>query len=74
MKLTYCSTGQSVRREAVQLQLWSNSEFESQFYQVKMKQVKKRRQIPHSITYMWNLKYGTNEPIYGTEILIESGT
>ena len=25
MKLTYCSTGQSVRREAVQLQLWSNN-------------------------------------------------
>ena len=21
----------------------------------------------HIITYMWNLKYGTNEPIYKTE-------
>ena len=25
------------------------------------------RQIPHDITYMWNLKYGTNEPTYETE-------
>ena len=25
------------------------------------------RQIPYNITYMWNLKYGTNEPIYRTE-------
>ena len=27
----------------------------------------KKRQIPHDITYMWNLKYDTNEPIYKTE-------
>ena len=25
------------------------------------------RQIQYDITYMWNLKYGTNEPIYETE-------
>ena len=25
------------------------------------------RQIPYDITYMWNLKYGTNEPIYEKE-------
>ena len=24
----------------------------------------KERQIPYDITYMWNLKYGTNEPNY----------
>ena len=24
--------------------------------------------MPYDITYMWNLKYGTNEPIYKTEI------
>ena len=24
-------------------------------------------QIPCNITYMWNLRYGTNEPIYKTE-------
>ena len=23
----------------------------------------KERQIPHDIAYVWNLKYGTNEPI-----------
>ena len=26
-----------------------------------------RGQIPDFITYMWNLKYGTNEPIYKIE-------
>ena len=25
------------------------------------------RLIPYDITYMWNLKYDTNEPIYKTE-------
>ena len=24
------------------------------------------RQMSYDITYMWNLKYGTNEPIYKT--------
>ena len=24
----------------------------------------RERKIPDGITYMWNLKYGTNEPIY----------
>ena len=24
----------------------------------------RERQIPYNITYTWNLKYGTNEPIY----------
>ena len=27
----------------------------------------RERQIPHGITYMWNLKYDTNELIYKTE-------
>ena len=27
----------------------------------------KERQISYDITYMWNLKYGTNEPVYKTE-------
>ena len=26
----------------------------------------RERQMPH-VTYKWNLKYGTNEPIYKTE-------
>ena len=29
---------------------------------------KSERQIPYDITYMWNLKYDTNEPIYKEEI------
>ena len=28
---------------------------------------KSERQISHDITYMWNLKYDTNELIYETE-------
>ena len=27
----------------------------------------RERQIPYDITYMWDLKYGTNELIYNTE-------
>ena len=27
----------------------------------------KERQILYDITYIWNLKYGRNEPIYKTE-------
>ena len=32
-----------------------------------IKQSQKERQIPYDITYMWNLKYDTNEPIYKAE-------
>ena len=32
-----------------------------------LSEVKSERQIPYDITYMWNLKYDTNEPIYETE-------
>ena len=28
----------------------------------------RQRQIPYDITYIWNLKYDTNEHIYQTEI------
>ena len=27
----------------------------------------KESEIPYDITYMWNLKYGTDDPIYKTE-------
>ena len=27
----------------------------------------RERQIPYGITYMWNLKYDTKEPMYETE-------
>ena len=30
--------------------------------------MKSERQIPCDTTYMWNLKYDTNEPIYKTEL------
>ena len=31
----------------------------------------RERQIPHDITYMWNLIFGTNEPIYRKEKLVD---
>ena len=27
----------------------------------------RKRQTPYDITYLWNLKYGTDDPIYKTE-------
>ena len=27
----------------------------------------RERQVPYDVTYMWNPKYGTNDPIYKTE-------
>ena len=29
--------------------------------------IKPEKQIPHDITYMWNLKYDTNELTYETD-------
>ena len=36
-------------------------------YHTKSSKSERERQISYDITYMWNLKYGTNEPIYETE-------
>ena len=36
-------------------------------YHTKWSKSERERQIPYDITYMWNLKYDTNEPIYETE-------
>ena len=36
-------------------------------YHTKQSKSEKERQIPYDITYMWNLKYDTNEFIYVTE-------
>ena len=36
-------------------------------YHTKWSKSERERQIPYDITYMWNLKYDTNEPIYKTE-------
>ena len=35
-------------------------------YHTKWSKSERERQIPYDITYMWNLKYDTNEPIYET--------
>ena len=36
-------------------------------YHTKWSKSERKRQIPYDITYMWNLKYDRNEPIYETE-------
>ena len=36
-------------------------------YRTKLSKSKRERQTPHDITYMWNLKYDTNELIYEAE-------
>ena len=36
-------------------------------YHTKWSKSDRERQIPYDVTYMWNLKYDTNEPIYETE-------
>ena len=41
-------------------------------YHTKWSKSERERQMPYDITYMWSLKYDTNEPIYETET--ESGT
>ena len=36
-------------------------------YHTKRSKSQRERQIPYDITYMWNLKYDTNELIYKRE-------
>ena len=36
-------------------------------YHTKWSKSEKERQIPYDITYMWNLKYNTNEQTYETK-------
>ena len=36
-------------------------------YHTKWSQSERQKKIPYDITYMLNIKYGTNEPIYKTE-------
>ena len=33
----------------------------------KRSKLERKRQIPYDITYIWNLKYGRNDPIYKME-------
>ena len=44
--------------------IYSNMDTIRNYY---TKWTKPERQISYDITYMWNLKYDTNEPIYETE-------
>ena len=37
-------------------------------YQTKRSRSERKRQISYAVISVWNLKYGTNEPIYETEI------
>ena len=34
---------------------------------IKRSKPERKRQIPYDITYLWNLKYSTDEPIHKTE-------
>ena len=36
-------------------------------YHTKQSMSERERQIPYDVTYMWNLKYNTNELTYETE-------
>ena len=36
-------------------------------YHTKCNKSEREREMPYDITYMWNLKYGTNEPICKTK-------
>ena len=36
-------------------------------YHTKLSGSEREKQIPYDVTYMWNLKYGTNKLIYRTE-------
>ena len=40
---------------------------ETRDYHTKWSKSDRERQIPYDTIYIWNLKYGTNEPIYKTE-------
>ena len=44
----------------------SNTNATRDFY-TKWGKSERKQQIPYHITYMWNLKCGTNEPIYRIE-------
>ena len=37
-------------------------------YHTEWSKSERERQIPYDNTYTWNLKYGTNEPVYKTKI------
>ena len=40
---------------------------------IKWSKPEKKRQIPYDTTYLWNLKYGTDDPMYKTETEHDQG-
>ena len=44
-----------------------SNEDEIRGYHTKGNESERERQLPYDITYTWNLKYSTNEPISKTE-------
>ena len=48
------------------LAIWDNMDATRDDH-TKWSKSERERQIPHDITYMWNLNYDTNEPIYERE-------
>ena len=49
-----------IRKKERSNAICSNMEATSDYH---TKWSKSEKKIPHDITYMWNLKYGTNEPV-----------
>ena len=41
-------------------------------YHTKWDKSDRERQIPYDVTYMCSIKYGTNEPVYKTEIDLQA--
>ena len=41
-------------------------------YHTKCSKSDRERQISYDITCMWNVKYGTNKPIYETETTLQT--
>ena len=61
--MEYCSAVKKKKRNSA---ICSNIDI-TRDYHTKWRKSEKGRQIPYNITYMWNQKYGTNEPVYKAE-------
>ena len=70
IKLKNFSTEKDITKR-IKRQPWNNAICSNmdttRDYHTKWHKSERERQIPYDITYMWNLKYDTNEPIYETE-------
>ena len=61
------TTKQNKTKQNIGLHIHSNMDA-ARDYHTKCNKSEKERQIPYDITYMWNLKYDTNEFIYEIEM------